>query len=219
MSVWISINLADHTSPTTLKIRSFKRLLEGWHYGKGVPPTNAAIEQALKLNSGALSSGFLKTDAFPGIDGEILVAVYYGEWYLEFTLEANMSVTFVAEKNREEVEYVEGLSVEDALNKIAQYREKVWTLSGLSILSISTIAQASSRVWPLRIQVMGREYPVSIKIAPSKPTAQSAPISPGSILGRQASLPSFGKYLTGRFQTYASSYRELAIPGMIVTTT
>ncbi|MEZ4733902.1 MAG: hypothetical protein R3E79_42970 [Caldilineaceae bacterium] len=42
--------------------------------------------------------GFHETDAFPGLNGEVMVTVYQGSDYWEFTLEPTETITFVYEQ-------------------------------------------------------------------------------------------------------------------------
>lgn len=93
------INRARQTAE---KIRSFRELPTGWHYGNGNAPSDETIQKALTLNSELALSGFSKTNAFPGIEGEIQVTAYHGPLYLEFTIEPDKGITFIYEHNGEE---------------------------------------------------------------------------------------------------------------------
>lgn len=74
------------------KIESFAKLSNRWHHGEGTPPSPETIKIALKLNKIARDE-FLLTDAAPGLNGEIQIAVYGNEVakdkYLEVTVEAD----------------------------------------------------------------------------------------------------------------------------------
>ena len=74
---------------TEKKIQSFKELESGWHYGEGVSIKQSVLDNAILLNQEAINQAFYETDAFPGLNGEVMVTIYSGEHYLEFTLEAS----------------------------------------------------------------------------------------------------------------------------------
>lgn len=104
------------------KIQSFKELERGWSYGEGISIEQATLDNAIALNREAIRFGFLETDAFPGLNGEVMFTIYSDDHYLEFTLEAGGRVTFYHEKDNEEVSYQEELSFQDAKEKIEQFR-------------------------------------------------------------------------------------------------
>src|SRR5712692_6131611 len=87
------------------KIINFQTLKAGWHFGEGIPPGSDAIHKALKLNSSLSAVGFKKTNAFPGVNGEIQVTAYHQSIYLEMTIEPDGLITFVYEDGDQEVEY------------------------------------------------------------------------------------------------------------------
>lgn len=103
---------------TENKIRSFRELPDGWHYGEGVPATEVASDGAISLSREAARLAFFETDAFPGIHGEVMFTVYAGTHYLEFTFELNGSVAFLHERDGEELDYQEDLSLSDAMVKM-----------------------------------------------------------------------------------------------------
>lgn len=61
------------TDATEAKIRAFADLAAGWCYGEGVPITDATIERAISILH---SRDMHETDAFPCLDGGVLVAFY-----------------------------------------------------------------------------------------------------------------------------------------------
>lgn len=97
------------------KILEFSNLKKGWHFGEGIPPTEKILKSALDLSDHIATLGF-QSNAFPGVDGEIMMTVYHGKNYLEFTFETNGTVTFVREKSETEIAYEEGLTVDQAKN-------------------------------------------------------------------------------------------------------
>ena len=76
----------DDLHPTLKKVQAFLRLQPGWHYGRGMAFTPELIREALQFHVYTTSLGFYETDAFPGLDGSIMLTVYEGPDYIEFTL-------------------------------------------------------------------------------------------------------------------------------------
>ena len=107
-----------HRHATEARIFSFRNLCDGWHFGEGVEVSESVLNSALALHSKIVAAGFIRTDAFPGLDGEIRVTVYQETMYAEFTLEKHGKWTFVLEEGEVEKEYQEFLSFEEAVSKI-----------------------------------------------------------------------------------------------------
>lgn len=102
---------------TTLeKIQSFARFQHRWSFGEGVAFAQNTLNKAIQLAKTAHTLGFHETDAFPGLGGEIMITVYQGCEYWEFTLQPTDTITFVYEKGEETVIYEEGLPFEFAIS-------------------------------------------------------------------------------------------------------
>lgn len=140
---------------TEKKINSFKQLKKGWHYGEGVSFKSTVLKQAIELNSYARSLGFLKTDAFPGINGEIMVTIYHLEHYLEFTIEDTETITFCREKNDIETSYQEGLKFEQVKEKIKNFGKEIWTQFAYYTSNITIGFKEDLKA--LRLKTQGKE--------------------------------------------------------------
>jgi len=90
------------TTATEDKIRGFLNLSKGWNHGEGIPPSHQGFQIAMEINEFATENGFL-TDAVPGLNGEIQVAVYGQDQerssYLEITTNADCSVNLTRYDN------------------------------------------------------------------------------------------------------------------------
>lgn len=101
---------------TIAKIESFAHLAEGWSYGEGRPLSEKVLDRATQLAKSASTLGFHETDAFPGVDGEVMVTVYRDNEYWEFTLHPTDTITFAYEKDERTLVYEEGLPFEFAIS-------------------------------------------------------------------------------------------------------
>jgi hypothetical protein len=94
-----SIGAADEDDRTTAKIKSFRELEPGWHYHEGGPPSAATVARAIYLHRLMRLLGFAETDAFPGTEGEILLAAYLGDHCVEILVETEGKVSITHEKS------------------------------------------------------------------------------------------------------------------------
>lgn len=142
---------------TLIKLAEFQALGKGWCYGEGKPIETRVLNSATQIFHVLFKEGIAKTDAFPGVDGEVRVTGYEGEHYLEFTVENNGQVTYLYEQNDQEKIYTENLSLSDAIT-IA--RETVASIKSCQYLldqyTKDTGINKSSdfKAWHLDLQVM-----------------------------------------------------------------
>ena len=108
----------NQINATEKKINSFRNLPVGWHYGSGIAPLAKVLDLAIRLNQCAGLMGFEATDAFPGIDGEVLLTVYDGDVYLEFSIEVDGSINYIREQGDKEVDSDDKISLLQAINYI-----------------------------------------------------------------------------------------------------
>lgn len=198
--------LNDRNTEIEAKIKGYGSLRPGWHYGEGVTPPDSNIQTALKLHDTFLDEGFTRTNAFPGVDGEVRVTAYHNQYYLELTVEVDGSITFVYESGDEEIAYEENLSPTQANAKI-KYRGRKWTLSDLSISDGSIMNVGASHQWLLGHQVEKEavEYPSLMESAPDISAESSADISQDSTQDmKPSSQQSSGNFFQQIYQMTAS---------------
>ena len=152
------------------KIIGFSQYRRGWHYGEGVPFGERTIGLALKLHQEIIRQAFFVTDAFPGLQGQILVTIYYGDHYLEFTVEPDETISFCQEEQDVEILNCEGLSFEQAIKQLQEFRRQTWKGSGSSAEYSMTPENTGSRAPLLGTQVTSVVFPLS---------AESAYVLPG----------------------------------------
>lgn len=131
-------------NPILDKVNNFLLLENGWHFGEGKPPTVECTRKASKIVERAIMSLF-DVDVFSGIDGEIMVTIYYKKHYLEFIIETDETVTFVHEQDDIEVDNKEKLHFSSALEKLNDFGENIWNISELSALGTMTPEKKSSK--------------------------------------------------------------------------
>jgi len=187
---------------TERKIASFQRLRAEWHYRtEGRPIESPILERALRLHREAVRQGFERTDAFPGLHGEVMLTIYDDSNYLELVIEADGTVDFVRERDGVEIACLEGLSLDRAIEVLQAQRKTAWMLSGSFIRSIMTPRAAGSRASASSHIGMASLYRLSAKTASSGQVGRFASISGPSM--RKESQSSFGDSPPIYYQTIA----------------
>jgi hypothetical protein len=148
---------------TAEKVLSFGSLRPGWHYGEGVAPKQKAIEAALTIFWQFYFAGFEDTDAFPGIDGEIMVTAYHGDHYLEVLVETDGTMNFSYEFAGEDAllpasERRPAAAIKEKIEEIAR---EIWSTSGSYIATTLTPDphKTASRVWHSKTPQTMEEHP------------------------------------------------------------
>lgn len=112
-------------SQTDEKLESFADLQVGWHYRKGSPISRSVLENAKLINRYLFKLGFSKTDAFPGVEGQVLLTAYNRDHIVEITIYPPGNIaTFVHEKNDEEISAAERIDLLKAVD-LAKEASKV----------------------------------------------------------------------------------------------
>lgn len=135
MYIHYYLNLSTiNASATAHKILSFRNLSIGWDYGTGGPVAWPVIQSALKWGDFLEGQGFSYTDAFPGSDGEIILAAGYLDHYVEVIVESDAKTISVAyDFQRKQVFYQLRKSPEEAKQIVLGIGGKIWSASTLSI--------------------------------------------------------------------------------------
>ena len=104
---------------TREKILSFKNLEEGWCFTEGGPLQGNVIDRALSLLE-AVDEAF-KTDAFPGLNGEIELSIVKGIRSLDVIIESDERCTAICEIYDKELFYKENLSVDQVREEVINF--------------------------------------------------------------------------------------------------
>ncbi len=143
---------------TDQRISDFLKLPRGWHYGEGNAPNEDTVDDALRINSQATLLG-LKTEAFPGINGEIKINCYFGHKTLELTIGSTNRALLVEEENDSEISSHDNLTVGAVLDIIREeYGETTWNSFDQSTQSIIVETESDLKVWRSKIPPTEAEY-------------------------------------------------------------
>jgi hypothetical protein len=131
MSLYLVGMPASVLGETALKILSFAYLPTGWDYGCGGPIEEEVRNLGLAWNSFFHSVGYLETDAFPGGDGELVVASGYGDHYFEIIVETDATISLAYDFAGKQVFYRPNISFYEAQQTITKMAAgSQWTSSG-----------------------------------------------------------------------------------------
>jgi hypothetical protein len=139
---------------TASKIRSFSHLPPGWHYSAGSAPTQDIIEAAIKWNAELIRFGFHTTDAFPGINGEIMVTAYLGPHYVEILFDTDFRVSLTYENNNQELRCLERATEPAAFEALREIAGEIWSTSAYFTQNTSIDSATNSKAWPSRSMTM-----------------------------------------------------------------
>lgn len=174
---------------TADKIRAFQRLAPGWSYSNGEPVSQATVDIALALHQELAKHGFVETDAFPGLGGEVMLRVYATGKTIEFVVERSGTVSLFVESDAgDEAAPQYGLSPEQAIQKIEELKKAEWTSSECSIHFTTTPRSGDLFVWH-----SGTTGKVSLF------STSNAPLQPANIFvvtshGSTAAFPELQRY-------------------------
>jgi hypothetical protein len=137
------------TVETAKKIASFCNLAVGWHYGDGGPVSQPTIAAAESILWTLVLEGISDTNAFPGINGEVMVTAYSDGHYIEAIVENDGSISLTHEFNDVEMFSKEHMLQADAMAKLRDILGEIWSTSASYTpnTSIITLRKTVSRVW------------------------------------------------------------------------
>ncbi len=147
------------------KIAYFGTLPARWEGTRSVQFTPVAVRAATDWARRLPVFGFIKTDAFPGESGEIMVTGYKEGVCLEVVVEPDGSYSINTER------YVPRGAPASNPNRASIGK---WHTSVFSELLGMTRSAGNSAISPLSHQATGREYPYLKASAPSQPVAAFA---------------------------------------------
>ena len=103
---------------TAQKIDSFATYQPGWSFREGIPFDKATLIIATAILQQGIEHGFVTNDAFPGLDGEVMVTFYSGDYYHEFIIERTGNISYICEIDRCEVLSIDDLPMENIWDKV-----------------------------------------------------------------------------------------------------
>jgi hypothetical protein len=115
---------------TENKINSFANLPDGWDYGDGGSIPKHTRDTAIAWDRLLQTQGFIETDAFPGADGEIVVAVGIGEHYFEVIIEPDDTISLAYDFRRKQVSYRPNMTSMEAVQAILELTGQICGVSG-----------------------------------------------------------------------------------------
>jgi len=116
--------VAINGTPAIAKLKSFRTLRDGWHYGRGGPISSDVIGQAESIHAFYLSVGFSLTDFFPGANGEVLATAYHKDHYIDVIIEPDGSHSLVYEVANKEIICIDGSDLKTIENSILSFRAR-----------------------------------------------------------------------------------------------
>jgi hypothetical protein len=184
---------AHNVSLTDKKVASFKNIPSGWHYGEGVAPSSAMIDNARDWLNKIAEVGFTTTNAFPGVGGEIMVSGCNDDHNIEIVLEIDGTISFYEEKDDESVTSIDHGELTEVEEALARAAGNQWSISDFSINDILSRTKIDSFDW--RFAITGAALPLFYMNVYRSPAPRSARTFSVIIPTLPDSLPSFGYWI------------------------
>jgi len=124
----IAITSTSRTFTTEDKISSFAHLDEGWSYLEGIAFSQSTIQTSILLSRQSIAEGFLESDAFPGLNGEIILAIYSNGKCLELSVSADGFISSCLESQDGQKIRSVNISVSQAFEKLAELKAECTSL-------------------------------------------------------------------------------------------
>ncbi|MBI2433661.1 MAG: hypothetical protein HYV26_12415 [Candidatus Hydrogenedentes bacterium] len=179
----MSVSPFQTPQATREKILALGHLKAGWRFGEGDPASPEAFATALALLDTVVGRGFDETDAFPGVNGEVVLTVYFQDRCLEFVVAARNDIDVTWEVGGAVLRVEEGQSLEEARGAVENFWGELWKSFESFISANTTAAQASSAA-PLSgpaVKSAGVVFRLLEANAYASSPAPPAPISEGSM--------------------------------------
>jgi len=164
-----SRQLLSVTSETSAFLRSLFGLLNlpnGWYFGKGRAPGIQQVVIAALIGDLMRLAGVEKREVFPCEDGGILVSGYHKEDTIEVFCAPNNIFRFSLERNDEDIEYLEGLTLSAVTDKIRRYSWRKDKSYGSSTLNTTVEKKGDTKASLSRTpQTMGSRSSVHLVLS------------------------------------------------------
>lgn len=174
------------------RIRSFRDLSPGWHYGEGRGATEAAVDTALTVHHHFLENGIRKIEVFPDVDGGILVSGYPGQHTVEVFCTPEGHTNLLHEVDDKEVTERDNLPMDEL---VAYLGGLLWrTEKSFDSFIQSILVKQSEGLRALPLKILQRAGCLSLTPSvPENVAERSASIYESFILNEQEALLSFGE--------------------------
>lgn len=186
---------------TIQKIKSFKNLKEGWHYGEGVSFNDENINCAIDLCEFLLNNSFIKIDAFPGFNGEIRITAYPLDYYFEITLDENKNVSLLIENgNDKEIFRIENQNCESIKKLIIEQRDSLlWNTPEYLHYITTTVTGNDSTALRLRTHHQNLEAGFQSIVSNVPTSLQIASVNIYALNSQNEPIQQFSGNLKGRY--------------------
>lgn len=152
------LDIPEAESVATRQVLSMKGLGAGWHYGEGVGISDKVIQRALNISHYA-SSQALSAEAFPLLDGRVLVVIYKKGREFEIRVGEVEPYSFTIAEDEEPIESWESGSLMEGFRRFFfKIDGGVWDTSDSSITDTTVTSLDVSGPMPSRKTMAGYQF-------------------------------------------------------------
>lgn len=173
---------SDYESEIVQKIKSFGQLAEGWHFGEGLPASEAVISATINLfiylQQNLMNEANLVVNALPEVNGGVILSFGSGEDFIELLINSDLTVDLIQEKgigtDYEIINEEEGIDIKNTA-LILSYLKKICNSSELYMSN--SMMSIKSDLLLTASKIMAQESPFSKRPAQEPKAPLSAIIS------------------------------------------
>lgn len=144
------------------KIRSFRTLPEGWHFGEGVGATDVTVNTAIFVTDLLSRFWVHDMDAFPCVDGGVLVHGYRGDDTIEIQCDPDGRIHIAHERGRDSLHEREDVSMDEIKEYLGELKWGQISSFEFSIQDITVLNVDDTQVRLSNPRQATREFPYSI---------------------------------------------------------
>ena len=98
------------------RLKVIANLKKGWNYGEGIPINTKLIQTAKKIRNILKSNYFREYDAFPSVDGNLILVAYYNKYSFNLYIKHDSFILKVITPENNIIRIGEYNSVEELIN-------------------------------------------------------------------------------------------------------
>lgn len=160
------LSVTSETNEFLCSLFDLLNLPNGWYFGKGHAPGIQQVAIAALIGDMMRQVGLEKREVFPCEDGGILVSGYYKEDTIEVFCAPNNIFRFSLERNDEDIEYLEGLTLSAVRDKIRRHSWRKDKSYGSSIPNTTVKKKSDTKASLSRTpQTMGSQLSVHLVLS------------------------------------------------------
>lgn len=111
------------------RLFTFATFPDGWHYGEGKRISDLVFKQSKWVVETLLRASFTRNNAFPNVDGDVLVTAYRGKHYIGVNIAPDGILSFIHEIGDDEIISKNDCQQDEIKELILGVAKQIWPSS------------------------------------------------------------------------------------------